>query len=121
MLQLLIFIVHFMCYMELPIPTSLVDQSLLTQFHMKIKPCFTIGQLYQWRFVTVYYQNFPPYPHKSRRYQINSRGCWPEYWLSHTFKRLKLFHCLIKNVGIKLFIRVRRRKNYVSCYFCKSM
>ena len=50
--------------MELPIPTSVVDQSLLTQFHMKMKGCFTIGQLYQRRFVTVYYQNFPPYPLK---------------------------------------------------------
>ena len=28
MLQFLIFIVHFMCLMELPIPTSLVDRSL---------------------------------------------------------------------------------------------
>ena len=28
MLQLLIFIVYFMCLMELPIPTSLIDQSL---------------------------------------------------------------------------------------------
>ena len=46
MLQLLIFIVHFMCEMELPIPTSLVDQSLLTQFHMKMKGCFTTVQLY---------------------------------------------------------------------------
>ena len=26
---------------------------------------------------------------------------------------------MIKNVGIKLFIRVRRRKIYVSCYFVK--
>ena len=38
---------------------------------------------------------------------------------------LKLFHInswdMIKNVEIKLFIRVRRRKNNVSCYFCKSM
>ena len=97
----------------LPIPTSLVDQSLLTQFHMKMMGCFTIGQLYQWRFV--YYQHFPPDLFKSRKYQINSRGCWPEYWLSHTFKRLKLFHMnswdMIKNVGIKLLIKVRRRKN----------
>ena len=44
--------------MELPIPTSLIDQSLLTQFHMKMKGCFTIGQLYQCRFVTVYYLIF---------------------------------------------------------------
>ena len=75
--------------MELPIPTSLVDRSLLTQFHMVMMGCFTIEQLYQWRFVTVYYRHFPPDPLKSRRYQINSRGCWPEYWMSHIFKRLK--------------------------------
>ena len=41
-----------MCLMELPIPTSLVDRSLLTRFHMETKGCFTIEQLYQWRFVT---------------------------------------------------------------------
>ena len=35
MLQFLIFIVHFMCLMELPIPTNLVDRSLLTRFHME--------------------------------------------------------------------------------------
>ena len=52
MLQFLIFIVHFMCLMELPIPTSLVDRSLLTRFHMETKGCFTIEQLYQWTFVT---------------------------------------------------------------------
>ena len=101
--------------MELPIPTSLVDQSLLTQFHMKMKGCFTIGQLYQWRFVIdLYYQHFPPDLLKSRRYQINSRGCWPEYWLSHTFKCLKLFRInswdMIKNVGFKLFIKVRKER-----------
>ena len=54
MLQILIFIVHFMCLMELPIPTSLVDRSLLTRFHMETKGCFTIEKLYQWRSVTVY-------------------------------------------------------------------
>ena len=32
MLQLLIFIVYFMCLLKLPIPTSLVDQSHLTRF-----------------------------------------------------------------------------------------
>ena len=38
------------------------------------------------------YQHFPPDRLKSRSYQINS-GWWrSEYWLSHTFKRLKLFH-----------------------------
>ena len=42
MLQFLIFIVHFTCLMELPIPTSLVDRSLLIQFHMETKGCFTI-------------------------------------------------------------------------------
>ena len=41
-----------MCLMELPIPTSLVDRSLLTRFHMETKGCFTIEQLYQWTFVT---------------------------------------------------------------------
>ena len=41
-----------MCLMELPIPTSLVDRSLLTRFHMETMGCFTIKQLYQWRFVT---------------------------------------------------------------------
>ena len=41
-----------MCLMELPIPTSLVDRSLLTQFHMETKGCFTIEQLYQFTFVT---------------------------------------------------------------------
>ena len=46
--------------MELPIPTSLVDRSLLTQFHMEMMGCFTIEQPYQWRFVTVYYRHFPP-------------------------------------------------------------
>ena len=52
--------------------TSLVDQSLLTlEFHMKMKDCFTIGQLFQWRFV--YYQHFPPERLRSRSYQINSR------------------------------------------------
>ena len=40
--------------MELPIPTSLVDRSLLTQFHMEMMGCFTTEQVYQWRFVTVY-------------------------------------------------------------------
>ena len=40
-----------MCLMKLPIPTSLVDQSHLT---METMGCFTIEQLYQWRFVTVY-------------------------------------------------------------------
>ena len=50
MLQFLIFIVHFMCLMELPIPTSLVDRSILTRFHMETKGCFTIEKLYQWRF-----------------------------------------------------------------------
>ena len=43
-----------MCKMELPIPTSLVNRSLLTQFHMEMMGCFTIEQLYQWIFVTVY-------------------------------------------------------------------
>ena len=43
-----------MCLMELPIPTSLVDRSLLIRFHMETKGCFTIEQLYQWRSVTVY-------------------------------------------------------------------
>ena len=43
-----------MCLMELPIPTSLVDQSPLIRFHMEMKGCFTIEKLYQWRFVTVY-------------------------------------------------------------------
>ena len=43
--------VHFMCLMELPIPTSLID--LLTEFHMETLGCFTIEQLYQWRSVTV--------------------------------------------------------------------
>ena len=46
-----------------------VDRSLLTQFHMEMMGCFTTEQLYQWIFVTVYYRL------KSRRYQINSRGC----------------------------------------------
>ena len=92
MLQLLIFIVHFMCLMKLPIPTNLVDRSLLTRFHMETIVCFSIEQLYQWRFLTVYYWHFPPDRLKSRMYQINSRGCWPEYWLSHTFEHLKLFH-----------------------------
>ena len=92
MLQLLIFIVHFMCLMKLPIPTSLVDRSHLTRFYMERMVCFTIEQLYQWRYLTVYYRHFPPDRLKSRRYQIYSRGCWPEYWLSHTFKDLKLFH-----------------------------
>ena len=27
----------------------------------------------------------------------------------------------MKNVGYKLFIKVRRRKNYVSCYYCRSL
>ena len=54
MLQFFIFIVHFMCLMELPIPTSLVDRSLLTRFHMETKGCFAIEKLYQWRSVTVY-------------------------------------------------------------------
>ena len=66
----------------------------------------------------IYYRHFPPDPLKSRSYQINSRGCWPEYLLSHTFKYLKLLHInskdMIKNVGFKLFIKVIRRKNYVS-------
>ena len=39
-----------MCLMELPIPTSLVDRSSLTRFHMETKGCFTIEKLYQWRF-----------------------------------------------------------------------
>ena len=86
--------------------------------HHRKRCCFTIEQLYQWRFLTVYYQHFPPDRLKSRRYQINSRGCWPEYWLSHTFKYLKLLHInrndMIKNVGFKLFIKVIRRKNSVS-------
>ena len=42
-----------MCLMELPIPTSLVDRPLLTRFDMETKGCFTIEQLYQWRFVAV--------------------------------------------------------------------
>ena len=54
MLQFFIFIVHFMCLMELPIPTSLVGRSLLVRFHMETKGCFTIEKLYQWRSVTVY-------------------------------------------------------------------
>ena len=33
--------------MELPIPTSLVDRSLLTQFHMETMCCFTTEQVYQ--------------------------------------------------------------------------
>ena len=36
-----------MCLMELPIPTSLVDQSPLIRFHMEMKGCFTIEKLYQ--------------------------------------------------------------------------
>ena len=46
MLQFLNSIV-LMCLMELPIPTSLVDRSLLTRFHMETKGCFTIEKLYQ--------------------------------------------------------------------------
>ena len=72
MLEFLIFIVHFMCLMELPISTSLADRSLVTRFHMETKGCFTKEQLYQWRFVTVYYRHFPPDQLKSRSYQINS-------------------------------------------------
>ena len=37
-----------MCLMELAIPSSLVDQSLLTRFHIEMMGCFTIEQLYQW-------------------------------------------------------------------------
>ena len=40
MLQFLIFVVHFMCLMELPIPTSLVNRSPLIRFHMETKGCF---------------------------------------------------------------------------------
>ena len=47
-----------MCLLKLS--TSLVDRSLLTRFHKEMMLCFTIEQLYQWRFVTVYYQHFPP-------------------------------------------------------------
>ena len=79
MLQLLIFIAHFMCLMELPIPTSLVDRSRLTRFHMETMGCFTIEQLYHWRFVTVYYRHFLPDRLKFRRYQMNGRGWRPEY------------------------------------------
>ena len=43
-----------MCLMKLPIPTSLVDRSHLTRFHMETMVCFTIEQLYPWRFVTMY-------------------------------------------------------------------
>ena len=43
-----------MCLMELPIPTSLVDRSLLIRFHMETKGCFTIEKHYQWRSVIVY-------------------------------------------------------------------
>ena len=46
--------------MELPMPTSLVDRSLLIQFHMEMMGCFTTEEVYQWRFVTVYYRHFPP-------------------------------------------------------------
>ena len=128
MFQFLIFIVHFMCLMELPIPTSPVDQSLLTQFHMERMGCFTIEQLYQWRPVTVYYRHFPPDRLKSRSYQINS-GWWrSEYWLSNTFKRLKLFQInskdMIKNVGIKLFILFKRTQGTctpsIYIYFTKT-
>ena len=63
-----------MCLMKLLIPTNLVDQSLLTRFHMETMGCFTIEQLHQWRFVTVYYRHFQPDRLKSRKYQINSRG-----------------------------------------------
>ena len=72
--------------------TNRLSSSLLTRFHMETMVCFTVEQLYQWRFVTLYYRHFPPDRLKSRSYQINSRQCWPEYWLSHTFKHLKLFH-----------------------------
>ena len=47
----MIFIVHFMCLMELP---NLVDRFLLTPFHMETMVWFTIEQLYQWRFVALY-------------------------------------------------------------------
>ena len=43
-----------MCFMELPISTSLVDRSLMIRFHMETKDCFTIEKFYQWRFITVY-------------------------------------------------------------------
>ena len=47
--------------MELPIPTSLLEQSLLTRFQMETKGCSTIEQLYQWRFRSAEYdQHFPP-------------------------------------------------------------
>ena len=61
MFQFLIFILHFMCLISLPIPIGLspVDRSLLTRFHMGTMGCFTIEQLYQWRPVTVYYRQFP--------------------------------------------------------------
>ena len=36
MLQFLIFIVHFMCLMELPIPTSLVDRSISKSLKIEI-------------------------------------------------------------------------------------
>ena len=51
-------------------------------------------------------------------HEYSTRGCWPEHWLSRTFKHLKLLYInskdMIKNVGFKLFIKVVRRKNYVS-------
>ena len=37
-----------MCLMKLPIPTSLMDRSHLTRFHMEMMGCFTTEQLYQW-------------------------------------------------------------------------
>ena len=36
------FFVHFMCLMELPFPASLIDRSLLTEFHMETKGCFGV-------------------------------------------------------------------------------
>ena len=72
MSQFFIFIVHFMCLMELPIPTSPVDRPHLTRFHMGTMGSFTIEQLYQWRPVNVCYRHFPPDRLKSRSYQINS-------------------------------------------------
>ena len=63
-----------MCLMELPIPTSLVDRSLLIRFHMETKGCFTIEKLYQWRFVTVYYRHFPPDRIRSRRLTAGDGG-----------------------------------------------
>ena len=47
--------------MELPVTTSLLDQSLLTRFQMETKGCSTIEQLYQWRFrLAEYDRHFLP-------------------------------------------------------------